>query len=174
MSRSSVLATLCYVQQNGKTLMMHRVTKENDVHEGKWNGLGGKFEPGESPEECLVREVEEEAGLQLEDWTMHGVLTFPEFDGKRDWYVFLFTTSEFRGQPPTSTREGNLRWIPNEELFELNLWDGDQIFLKWLNREGFFSGKFEYENGRLKDYESTFYPVDKQIAFQEEPTEDRG
>lgn len=76
------LATLCYIKKDGKTLMLHRIKKKNDMHEGKWNGLGGKFEPGETPEDCVIREIEEESGLNIIKPRLRGLLTFPEFGGK--------------------------------------------------------------------------------------------
>lgn len=132
------LATLCYVmdKKNNKTLMIHRTKKKNDYHAGKWNGLGGKFNPGESPEDCVIREVKEESGLILKSPKMHGFITFPNFDGEHDWYVFIFTADLFDGKIIESN-EGHLVWIPNEELTSLNLWDGDKIFLEWLSRINF-------------------------------------
>jgi len=151
-------ATLCYVTDNlpGRTLMLHRVKKENDVHEGKWNGLGGKFERGESPEECAIREVKEESGLTISKPKMKGFITFPLFDGKKDWLVFVFTADKFTGELIDSP-EGNLEWVPNESLPELNLWDGDKIFLEWLKQDKFFSAKFIYENKVFKSYSVNFY-----------------
>lgn len=151
-------ATLCYVTDKitGRTLMLHRVKKVNDVHEGKWNGLGGKFERGETPEECVVREVKEESGLIITEPKMRGFITFPLFDGKKDWLVFIFTADKFKGELIDSP-EGNLKWIPNENLLELNLWDGDKIFLRWLEQDEFFSAKFVYENGIFKNYSVNFY-----------------
>lgn len=142
------LATLCYVRKNGRTLMLHRVKKKDDVHEGKWNGLGGKLEPGESPEDCVVREVREEAGLKIKSPVLKGFLTFPGFAKDEDWYVFVFTASEFSGRLLDSP-EGNLAWIPDRDLLKLNLWDGDKIFLPLLKERGWFSGKFRYRGGRL-------------------------
>ena len=142
------LATLCYVRKNGKTLMLHRVKKNDDVHEGKWNGLGGKFEQGESPEECVKREIFEEAGLRLKAPLLKGFLTFPDFAKKEDWYVFVFTASRFTGRLRESG-EGNLAWIKDRDLLKLNLWEGDRIFLPLLKWRGQFSGKFRYRNGRL-------------------------
>ncbi len=152
------LATLCYVldKKNNKTLMIHRVKKENDYHSGKWNGLGGKFDSGESPEECAIREVYEESGLKIKEPRMHGFITFPNFDGKDDWYVFIFTADNFGGNI-TDSNEGNLEWIPNEKLAALNLWDGDKIFIEWLSQEKFFSAKFIYEAGKFMNYEVFFY-----------------
>src|SRR3972149_779157 len=152
------LATLCYVidKKNQKTLMIHRVKKENDYHEGKWNGLGGKFGVGESPEECAIREVFEESGLTIKEPKMHGFISFPNFDGIHDWYVFIFTAVSFDGQLIDSN-EGVLEWIPNDKLTSLNLWDGDKIFIGWLFQEKFFSAKFKYENGKFIDYEVFSY-----------------
>ncbi|PKL83074.1 MAG: DNA mismatch repair protein MutT [Ignavibacteriae bacterium HGW-Ignavibacteriae-3] len=150
------LATLCYLMDGERTLMLHRVKKKNDVHEGKWNGLGGKFEPGESPEECAIREVREECGLIIKKPVMHGFITFPMFDGKKDWYVFVFTAREFEGELIDS-HEGKLEWIPDNKLLELNLWEGDRTFIPWLFEEKFFSAKFIYENGNLITHEVNFY-----------------
>lgn len=145
------LATLCYVKKNGRTLMLHRVKKPDDVHEGKWNGLGGKFEPGESPEECVIREIREEAGLRLRKPRLKGVLTFPDFTKQEDWYVFVFTATQFTGRLIDSP-EGDLAWIPDRDLLKLNLWEGDKVFLPLLRRRGHFSGKFHYRGGRLTKY----------------------
>lgn len=152
------LATLCYVKnrQENTTLMLHRIKKENDVHEGKWNGLGGKFERSETPEECVIREIKEESGLTIVDPKLKGFITFPLFDGVYDWYVFIFVAENFSGELIDSD-EGNLAWIPNEKLTELNLWDGDQIFMEWLAENKFFSAKFFYEHKRLVRYDVSFY-----------------
>jgi len=145
------LATLCYLRKAGRTLMLHRVKKERDVHEGKWNGLGGKFEPGESPEDCVIREVREESGLRIKAPALKGVLTFPGFADGEDWYVFVFTATDFSGKLIDSP-EGNLEWIPDRKLLKLNLWEGDRVFLPLLRRRGHFSGKFHYRRGRLAKY----------------------
>jgi 8-oxo-dGTP diphosphatase len=150
------LATLCYVKHNHHTLMMHRVKKQNDMHAGKWNGLGGKLDAGETPEECVIREVWEEAGLIIRNPKLHGVLTFPAFAKNEDWYAFLFTATEFEGVL-TDSSEGVLRWVPDEELLDLNLWEGDRVFLPWLAQPKFFSGKFTYREGELAGYEVVFY-----------------
>ena len=150
------LATLCYLRHEGKTLMVHRIKKKNDMHAGKWNGLGGKLEPGETPEECAVREILEESGLKVINPVLKGVLTFPAFSNDEDWYAFVFVAHEFEGQLIDSP-EGDLKWVDNSELLDLNLWDGDRIFLPWLDRPGFFSGKFIYENGRFIEHQVVFY-----------------
>lgn len=151
-----ILATLCYVKKENQTLMLFRNKKENDYHEGKWNGLGGKFETGESPEECAFREVKEESGLISKHMLMKGFISFPKFDGQNDWNVFVFVVDDFEGELIDSP-EGMLEWIPDDKLFELKLWEGDKIFMKWLFQEKFFSAKFVYENGDFKNHIVEFY-----------------
>jgi 8-oxo-dGTP diphosphatase len=150
-----ILATLCYIKQDGHTLMLYRNKKPNDMHQGKWNGLGGKFEPGESPEECIAREVREESGLEIREPNLHGLLMFPNFKGG-DWYVFVFTAREFEGELIDSP-EGELEWIPDERLTSLNLWESDQIFFPWLEKDKFFSAKFIYQGDEMQGYEVSFY-----------------
>jgi len=150
-----ILATLCYLRHNSHTLMLHRVKKENDMHAGKWNGLGGKFEAGESPEECVIREVKEEAGLTIRNPRLCGLLMFPNFKGN-DWYVFTFTATEFDGALIESS-EGNLKWIPDDQVASLPLWESDHIFLPWIHESKFFSAKFVYEGDHMKGYEVVFH-----------------
>ncbi len=150
------IGTLCYVKKDNKTLMLHRIKKENDMHEGKWNGLGGKLENGESPEECVIREVKEESGLEIKNPKLKGILTFPAFDGIDDWYVFVFIAEEFEWELIDSP-EGKLEWIDDYKLTQLNLWEGDKLFLEWLKQDKCFSGKFIYRNGNLVSYEVYFY-----------------
>lgn len=150
------LATLCYIMKDNRTLMLYRNKKENDYHEGKWNGLGGKFEQGETPQECAIREVKEETGLTVFNPLLKGIITFPMFDTKEDWYVFLFVMKVFEGELIDSP-EGHLEWIDNDKLDKLNLWEGDKIFIPWLFEEKFFSAKFNYENGKFIDYTVDFY-----------------
>ena len=150
------LATLCYVRKDGKTLMVHRNKKPNDMHLGKWNGLGGKLEPGESPEECCVRELYEETGLRVRNPIFKGMITFPAFDTVDDWYTFLFVIEDFEGELIDSP-EGRLEWVEDERLLELNLWEGDRVFLPWLNQPRFFSAKFVYEDYQFVSYEVKFY-----------------
>lgn len=152
------LATLCYVRdaKNLTTLMLHRVKKENDMHEGKWNGLGGKFEDGETPEECVIREVLEESGLSISNPKLQGFITFPAFDQFEDWYVFVFTADEFTGELIDSP-EGNLEWIKNDNLVDLKLWEGDKIFMGWFDSGKVFSAKFEYDKGEFVSHDVIFY-----------------
>lgn len=151
------LATLCYVKTESHTLMVHRVKKENDMHEGKWNGLGGKIDPGESPEECVIREVKEESGLIIKNPSLKGFITFPAFDGLDDWNVFIFTANQFEGTLISDSPEGHLEWIENKKLIDLNLWDGDKIFFKWMEENRIFSAKFIYNNGHLISHNVVFY-----------------
>ena len=150
------LATLCYIRKDGHTLMIHRIKKENDMNAGKWNGLGGKLEPGETPEECAIREIQEESGLRVKSLTLRGIITFPGFSDDEDWYTFLFVVDDFEGELIDSP-EGVLRWVPDEDLLSLNLWPGDRIFIPWLTRRAFFSGKFVYKEGELVEHGVVFY-----------------
>ena len=151
-----MLSTLCYIKNAGKTLMLHRNKKDKDIHKGKWNGLGGKFMSGETPEECVIREVREESGLEIVKPVLRGVMTFPRFKDEEDWYVFLFTSCQFSGDLIESD-EGALAWIEDAKILDLNLWEGDKYFLKGLEQEKFFTAKFIYENKELKNYEVIFY-----------------
>jgi 8-oxo-dGTP diphosphatase len=151
------LATLCYIRKDHKTLMVHRIKKENDMHAGKWNGLGGKLEPGETPEDCAIREIREESGLEAKHMVLKGLLTFPLFAKNEDWYAFVFVVDQVEGEL-TDSPEGVLAWVEDDRLLELNLWEGDHIFLPWLEREGFFSARFVYQDGRLIDHGVNFYP----------------
>ncbi len=152
----TVVATLCYVRSGGRTLMLHRNKKAGDVHLGKWNGLGGKLEPGESPDECVVREVREESGLRILDARLRGVLTFPAFRDGEDWLVFAYTASRFEGEL-SECAEGTLEWIDDAKVPDLPLWEGDRHFLPWLDGERFFSAKFSYQDGRLAGRDVVFY-----------------
>ncbi len=151
-----ILATLCYLEKNGKVLMLYRNKKENDYHEGKWNAPGGKLETGESPEECVIREMKEETGLAIENPFLKGMITFPMFDGKNDWYVFLFRAFEFAGEIIDSP-EGSLEWIDKDKLLDLNLWEGDKTFIPWLFEDKHFSAKLIYKEKDLKDFQVNFY-----------------
>jgi 8-oxo-dGTP diphosphatase len=151
-----ILATLCYLKRDGKTLMVHRNKKPNDIHEGKWNGLGGKFEAGETPEECIKREVQEEAGYIIQNPRLHGLLLFTNFKGN-DWYVFVFTAVEFTGELSASSPEGRLDWVDDDRLPSLNLWESDHIFFPWIESGTFFSAKFEYDGDKMLGHEVNFH-----------------
>jgi 8-oxo-dGTP diphosphatase len=135
--------------------MVHRNKKANDIHEGKWNGLGGKFEAGETPEACVIREVYEESGLLIREPKLCGFLMFPHFKGN-DWYVFVFTADEFSGELIDSP-EGHLEWIPEGKILNLSLWESDSIFLPWIREGKFFSAKFDYEGDQMSGYDVVFH-----------------
>lgn len=149
MGSKSNLTTLCYIEKDDCYLMMHRVSKKNDVNAGKWIGVGGHFEANESPEECLLREVYEETGLTLTNYRLRGIITFIS-DGWGCEYMHLYTADGFKGALDTNCNEGVLKWIPKSEIYDLNLWEGDKIFLKLLlETEHFFSLKLEYKGDTL-------------------------
>ena len=140
--------SLCYIERDGCYLMLHRTKKVNDENHDKWIGVGGKFEEGESPEECMLREVQEETGLTLTAWRYRGIVTFvsDEWGGE---YMHLFTADGYAGQI-RSCDEGELEWIEKQRLLSLPIWEGDKIFLRLLDSEQpFFSLKLRYQGERL-------------------------
>ncbi len=142
------MTTLCYIEKDGKYLMLHRVSKKNDVNRGKWIGVGGHFEEGESPEECLLREVREETGLNLTSWQFRGLLSFNSA-GWDPEFICVYTADTFTGELH-ACNEGELAWVAKEKLQELNLWEGDRIFLRLLAEDApFFSLKLCYEGDTL-------------------------
>lgn len=151
------LTTLCYIEKDDKYLMLHRVKKENDLNHDKWVGVGGKFEPDETPEECMLREVREETGLTLTKYQFRAILTFLSDEWETE-YIHLYTASEFTGTL-LECDEGNLEWIPKSEIDKLKLWEGDKIFFKLLREtKDFFSLKLRYEGEKLVETKLTQYP----------------
>lgn len=148
--------TLCYIERDHKYLMLHRVKKVNDENHDKWIGVGGKFEDGESPEDCLLREVKEETGLILKTFSYRGIVTFVS-DEYGTEYMHLFTATEYEGELQNCD-EGELVWIPKADIEKLNLWEGDKVFLRLLNEsKEFFSLKLRYEGEKLVDTVVTQY-----------------
>lgn len=142
------LTVLCYIEKDDKYLMLHRISKKNDPNKNKWIGVGGKFEKDESPEDCLIREVKEETGLHLTTYQFRGIVTFVS-DIWETEYMHLYTATQFEGEL-TECNEGILEWIEKEKVLDLNLWEGDQVFLKLLQETyQFFSLKLRYEGERL-------------------------
>lgn len=140
------LSTLCYIEKDGKYLMLHRTVKKNDVNKDKWIGVGGHFEADESPEECLLREVWEETGYTLTSYRYRAIVTFVSGGGVTE-YMSLFTADGFTGEP-IPCNEGELEWVDKEEVLKLNIWEGDKIFFRLLNeQEEFFSLKLVYDGG---------------------------
>ena len=141
--------TLCYIEQDGCYLMIHRVKKENDENGGKWIGVGGKLEYGESPFDCVRREVTEETGLTLISPRYRGFITFVS-DQYGTEYMHLFTADEYVGEIKSDCAEGVLKWVKKSDVLNLPLWEGDKIFLKLLDTETpFFSLRLEYHNDEL-------------------------
>ncbi len=169
-----ILTTLCYIEKDGAYLMLHRTKKENDINEGKWIGVGGKFLPGESPEECLLREVKEETGLTLTSYRFRGLITFSQEESDETEYMCLFTADGFEsagtadgfeseevvsgcadvvtaGMSVPDCDEGELRWVKKEDVLSLNLWEGDRAFLELLAKDApFFTMKLTYSGDTLK------------------------
>ena len=140
--------TLCYIENEGCYLMLHRVKKEQDENKDKWIGIGGKFEEGESPEECVLREAKEETGLTLTDYKYRGIVTFVS-DVWPCEYMHLFTATGFVGELKECD-EGVLEWLPKDKLYGLPMWAGDRIFLELLDKGApFFSLKLVYEGEEL-------------------------
>lgn len=144
----SNMTTLCYLEQDNCYLMLHRVLKKNDINKDKWIGLGGHFELGESPDECLLREVKEETGLTLLSYQFRGIITFI-CDQCTPEYMCLYTSDQFTGDMIPCT-EGNLEWVPKTQIPHLNLWSGDMIFFRLIAENApFFSLKLRYEQNIL-------------------------
>ncbi len=141
--------TLCYIEKDGAYLMLHRTKKSNDENRDKWIGIGGKFEEGESPEDCLLREVREETGLCLTAFRYRGIITFVSDAVPGTEYMHLFTSSEFSGEIKECD-EGDLQWLDKNEFLHLPMWEGDRIFLSLLQTdEPFFSLKLVYSGESL-------------------------
>ncbi|MBQ0027266.1 MAG: 8-oxo-dGTP diphosphatase [Lachnospiraceae bacterium] len=140
--------TLCYIEKDNKYLMLHRVKKENDLNKDKWVGIGGKFEENETPDECMLREAYEETGLTLTEYRLRGVITFlsNEYEGE---YMYLYTATGYKGDIK-ECNEGNLEWVPINEVTSLPIWEGDKLFFEELIRDrGFFTMKLRYEGNQL-------------------------
>lgn len=149
------MTTLCYIEKEDSYLMLHRVSKEKDINKDKWVGIGGHFEEGESPEECLLREVYEETGLRLASYKFRGLITFVSDEWGTE-YMCLFTSDEFEGS--VQDEDGNMRecdegrlcWVPKDKVYSLNIWEGDKVFFRLLEeRQDFFTLKLRYEGDKL-------------------------
>lgn len=154
METKSKLTTLCYIEKDEKYLMLHRVLKKNDINKDKWIGVGGHFEKGESPEDCLLREVKEETGLTLTSYRFRGLITFMFSSQGRETdteYMCLYTANGYEGEL-ISCSEGNLEWVNKKDIFSLKLWEGDKIFFRLLQEERqFFSLKLVYQDDELRE-----------------------
>jgi len=125
--------TLCYIEKDNKYLMLYRNKKKNDINEGKWIGIGGKFEKGETPIECMLREVKEETGLTPTNYKQRGIVNFYSTI-HQDEQMYIFSIYDYEGTI-TNCDEGELKWIDKEELYNLTIWEGDRIFLKLISEK---------------------------------------
>lgn len=141
--------TLCYIEKDGSYLMLHRIKKKKDENKDKWIGIGGKLEDGESPFDCVRREITEEVGLVAESLNYRGIITFVS-DIYGTEYMHLFTCDKFSGKVSQSCDEGVPEWIEIKKVKELPIWEGDKIFLDLIDTEvPFFSLKLLYEGDKL-------------------------
>ena len=155
---NNLLATMCYIDNGDSYLMLKRNKKENDIHEGLTISVGGKFEIGESPEDCVIREVKEETNLDIIKPQLRGIITIPNFDGNKDCYTNVLTAKDYPGNLTKDCNEGDLVWVKKNEIQNIKTWEGDYIFLDWLVQDKpFFSAKFNYKDNKFIDYEVTFY-----------------
>ncbi len=143
------LSTLCYIEKDDCYLMLHRVSKKNDINKDKWIGVGGHFQTNESPEDCLLREVKEETGLTLTSFRFRGIVTFITDGLEEAEYMHLYTADGFEGEL-IDCDEGVLEWVPKKKIYDLNLWEGDLIFHRLLDEDApFFSLKLSYQGDKL-------------------------
>lgn len=154
--KTVVNSSLVYVEHDGKYLMLHRVKKENDLNKDKWLGVGGKFEFGESPEECALREAYEETGLTLESISYRGIVTFVYGDITE--YMHLFTSTSFKGEIKECD-EGTLEWVEKSRVYKLPIWEGDKLFFKLIEKDNtpFFSLKLVYDGDMLVESVTKVY-----------------
>ncbi len=146
-----ILSTLCYIEKDGKYLMLHRTKKKNDINKEKWIGVGGKFEEGESPEECIIREVKEETGLVLKNYKLRCIVTYVSTIWETE-YMYVFTSDKFEGNL-IDCNEGDLQWIDKDKVTQLKTWEGDKIFLEKIQKDNtFFTIKFNYDGEKLVKY----------------------
>ncbi|MBP7653972.1 8-oxo-dGTP diphosphatase [Candidatus Dependentiae bacterium] len=150
------LGVLVYIMRDGKTLMLHRIKKANDCHNGLWVAPGGKVEmnDNESPEDCAVRETFEETGLKINSLKLAGYITFPDVGNSPFgalWYVWIFKTSDFSGNIVDSP-EGRLEWIDDGKLLELDMWEGDKIFTPLIYGDRIFNAVMTYDKDKFVSY----------------------
>lgn len=152
-----ILTTVCYLKRQNQTLLLHRVKKEKDINGGKWIGVGGKFEAGESAEECAIREIKEETGYEAHTLKLHGFVMFPGLYYGEDEGMFVFTCDDFSGEMHECD-EGVLKWIDDEKILSLPMWQGDYHFFEWIEDHQFHSAKIVYDGDELVEYKEYSYP----------------
>ncbi len=154
-----IVSSLIYIRKDNKTLMLRRDKRDAELHEYRYNGVGGKFERGESPEMCAIREIKEETGLTAKSLVYRGHLTFPYFDDEVDWLVFVYECYDFEGEIIESD-EGSLHWIDDDQIMNINIYEGDKVFLDVLyNSTDNFYGTFYYKGGEFQSAEIHRIPV---------------
>lgn len=147
---------MCYIKRDHQTLLLHRTKKEKDINGGKWIGVGGKFEPGESAEECMCREIHEETGLIAHQLQLRGIVSFPGLYYGQDEVMFVYTCHDFSGEMHECD-EGELQWIDNDQIYCLPMWEGDYHFFEWLKDNKIHSAKIVYENDHVIEYKEESY-----------------
>lgn len=153
-----MLTTVCYLERDNKRLMLHRTKKKNDINKGKWIGVGGKLEKNESPLECIKREIKEETGYIANTCDLKGLVVFNYNDNESE-FMYLYTCEDFSGEM-IECNEGDLKWIRKEDIKDLNLWEGDRIFIDLIhNNAEFFYLTLNYKDDVL---------VDDQLEFEED------
>lgn len=152
-----ILSTCCYLKKDGKTLMLHRIKKQDDINQGKWIGIGGKLEEGESPFECVMREFYEETGLHIKDVVLKGYITFPGIYHGQDEGMFLYLAKDYEGELISNCKEGVLAWVDDKDLPTLAMWEGDRYFESWLSSSNFTEAKLTYQGDQLIDIKINQY-----------------
>lgn len=154
-----MILTVCgYVRNNDKTLLLYRNKKKNDINEGKYIGIGGKLEKGETPERALIRECKEEADILIKEFVFKGMVTYPNIVNNEDEIVYFYEIFDYDGDVSLNCKEGKLQWINNDEIGKLNLWEGDRYILgDWFKREEVFSGLIRYLDDKVVEKEVHFY-----------------
>ena len=151
-----IFSTLCYIEKDGKYLMLHRTKKKDDINKDKWLGVGGKFEKDESPEECMLREVKEETGLMLKSYKLRCIVTYVSTTWETE-YMYVFTSKDFTGNL-IECNEGDLEWVNKKDVLRLNSWEGGKIFVEKIQEDDtFFTVKFEYDGEKLIRYDLREY-----------------
>ena len=152
-----ILTTCCYLKKDGKTLMLHRIKKQDDINQGKWIGIGGKLEIGESPLECVCREFYEETGLTIKDIHLKAYITFPGIYHGEDEGMFLYVAYDYEGKLSSSCKEGVLSWVDDQDISSLPMWEGDRYFDEWLSSPLFTEAKLTYQGDQLIDTKKNHY-----------------
>lgn len=160
MSYTPILATLGYVlsPDGQQVLMVHRNKRPDDLHYGKYNGLGGKLDRGESVTDCMKREMLEESGLEATELRLRGTISWPGFGkGGADWFGFIFRVEGWTGTPHSGNHEGTLEWVDRTRLLELPMWESDRLFLPMVFDDSLaiFHGVMPYANGKMVSWSYT-------------------